>query len=242
MTAGTRQATGSAEVEDAIAKCTRIVTERRYSRHPFVAELDRIQPDRAAFGRWAAQKFHQVYLQNVIFSAIHSNAQEHEDVRQYAMDQLIAEETGLFSGDAAHYVLMRRFAEACGEPESSFDRSAASPEVRGYVDRLVALCRDNPVAIGLLVIHSIESQSGEAAGRLKAWLSANRGFSEPELEWFTVHAEDEDEHAAAGLALVRRHAAEVPGFAAAATAATDAITGAWLRLQDYYLDLLKRSR
>lgn len=241
MTAGTAETTASAGVEEAIAECARIVAERRYSRHPFVAELDRMQPDMAAFGRWGVQKYHQVYLQNVIFSAIHSNAQEHEDVRQYAMDQLIAEETGLFSGDASHYVLMRRFAEACGAPAESFDRSAASPQVREYVDTLVSLCRDNPVAIGLLVIHSIESQSGEAAGRLKTWLAANRGFAEPALEWFTVHAEDEDEHAAAGLALVRRHADEVSEFATVATGAADEITKAWLRLQDHYLDLLTAS-
>jgi pyrroloquinoline-quinone synthase len=225
-------------VDAVIDECASLVRERRYSRHPFVAELDRIRPRRAALGRWGSQKYHQVYLQNVIFSAIHANAREHEDVRQYTMDQLVAEETDRISGDAPHYVLMRRFAEACGEPSSSFASERCTAEVRAYVDELLALCRDQPFPIGLLVIHAIESQSGEAAGRLLAWLRAN-GFSEAELAWFVVHAEDEDDHAEAGLALVRRHAPTVEQFGELAVASTDRITLAWLRLHDHYVRLLE---
>lgn len=236
MTAtGTERAATAAT---AIAGCQQIVAERRSARHPFVAELDRIRPGRADLGRWAVQKYHQVFLQNVIFSNIHANAVEYEDVRQAMMDQLVAEETTITSGSAPHYTLMRRFASACGARQEDFDPGQAAPQVRSYVGTLTDLCRNRHFALAMLVIYCIESQSGESAGKLLAWLRANHDFTDAELEWFSVHAADEDEHASAGLALVERHAHLVPDFAAAATACASAITQAWLQLHDFYLSLL----
>lgn len=227
------------DVGDVLSACQGIVRERRSSRHPFVAQLDELSPSRADLGRWAVQKYHQVYLQNVIFSAIHLGAQEHQDVRKYAMDQLVAEETAIVSGSAPHYGLMRRFAEACGAPPAAFEPAAASPEVRAYVDTLVAACRDESFVYGLLTIWSIESQSGESAGRVLGWLRRNHDFTDAELEWFTVHSEDEDDHAEEGLALIQRYAPGLPDFAERAVAVTERICDAWLRLHDHYRALLE---
>ncbi|MBO0819464.1 MAG: iron-containing redox enzyme family protein [Nocardiopsaceae bacterium] len=231
-------APAGASVPDVIARCQRIVAERRSSAHPFIATLDQVQPSRPDLGRWAAQKYHQVYLQNVIFSNIHANATEFPDVRQAMMDQLVAEETGLTSGSAPHYTLMRRFAEACGADPALLAREGAAPEVRQYTGTLIDLCRTRHFVLALLVIYSIESQSGESAGKLLAWLRGNHDFTDHELEWFSVHAEDEDDHADAGLALIQRHAGLVPDFATAAVDCASIITDAWLRLHDFYLALL----
>lgn len=227
-----------ASVQEAISRCQRIVQLRRYALHPFVSELDRVRPGRAGLGRWAVQKYHQVFLQNVIFSLIHSNAQGDEEVRRYAMDQLVAEETGLVSGDAPHYVLMRRFAQACGAGPADFEAEACSAPVRDYVKRLVDLCRQPDVAIALLVIFAIEAQSAEAAASVGGWLASNTDFSARELAWFTVHAAEEDGHASEGLQLVLRLAPSTPAFARRSVDATDEITTAWLRLQDHYHRLL----
>jgi pyrroloquinoline-quinone synthase len=221
-----------------IAACQQIVAQRRSARHPFVAELDRIRPSRSDLGRWAVQKYHQVFLQNVIFSSIHANAAEFEDVRQAMMDQLVAEETAIASGSAPHYTLMRRFATACGASPAEFAPGRAAPQVRSYVQTLTDLCRNQHFVLAMLVIYCIESQSGESAGKLLAWLRANHDFTDSELEWFSVHAADEDKHAIAGLVPVERHAGLVPDFPAAATACATAITEAWLRLHDFYLSLL----
>lgn len=225
-------------IGDAIAACQRIVAERRSTRHPFVADLDRLRPGRPALGRWAVQKYHQVFLQNVIFSSIHANAADFEDVRQAMMDQLVAEETPVTSGSAPHYTLMQRFATACGAQPGDFAVTNPAPEVRRYVGTLTDLCRNRHFVLGMLVIYCIESQSGESAARLLAWLRANHDFTDGELEWFSVHAEDEDDHAAAGLALVRRHAGLMPDFPTAATSCASEITDGWLRLHDFYLSLL----
>jgi pyrroloquinoline-quinone synthase len=227
-----------AVVAEIIARCQQIVADRRSSAHPFVATLDKVRPTRADLGRWAAQKYHQVYLQNVIFSNIHANAVEFEDIRQAMMDQLIAEETGRTSGSAPHYVLMRRFAQACGAAPALLGSDGAAPDVREYVGTLIDLCRNRHFVLAMLVIYSIESQSGESAGRLLAWLRANHSFTTAELEWFSVHADDEDDHAEAALALIERYAGLVPGFATDAVACVSVITDAWLRLHDFYLALL----
>lgn len=224
-----------ATVADTIARCKKIVTQRRSAAHPFIAELDKRQPGRAELGRWAVQKYHQVYRQNTIFSNIHANAATFEDVRQAMMDQLIAEETGRTSGSAPHYTLMRRFAQACGASPGEFAPESASPQVRSYVGTLTDLCRNRHFVLAMLVIYCIESQSGESAGKLLAWLRANHDFTPAELEWFSVHAEDEDDHADAGLAIIERYAGLVPGFDAEAVACASTITDAWLRLHDFYL-------
>ena len=234
--------TTEVDVDGVLSTCQAIVRERRASRHPFVAQLDELRPARADLGRWAVQKYHQVYLQNVIFSAIHLGAREHEDVRQYAMHQLVAEETDVTSGSAPHYALMRRFAEACGAPAEAFEPSGASTDVRAYVDTLVSACRDEGFVYGLLTIWSIESQSGESAGRVLSWLRANHDFTDAELEWFTVHSEDEDDHAEEGLVLIRRHAPSLPDFAERAPMVTGRICDAWLRLHDHYRALLEPRR
>ncbi len=231
----------AAEVDAVIEQCAAIVRAKRSSAHPFVAELDAVAPDRAGIGRWATAKYHQVNLQNVIFSALHANARDLPDVRHYCVDQLVAEETHHTSGGSPHYAMMRRLAVACGMTDSMLDPVAVrvSPEVRAYVDTLIAACRDDDVAYGLLTIWSIESQSGESAGRVLAWLRANHDFTDDELEWFVVHSEDEDDHAAEGIALVRRLAVDLPDFPTRAPATVEAICDAWLTLHDHYRSLLR---
>jgi pyrroloquinoline-quinone synthase len=229
------------EVEAVIERCAAIVRAKRASAHPFVAELDAVAPDRAGIGRWATAKYHQVNLQNVIFSALHANARDLPEVRHYCVDQLVAEETHHTSGGSPHYAMMRRLAVACGVTDSMLDPVPVrvAPEVRGYVDTLISACRDDDVAYGLLTIWSIESQSGESAGRVLAWLRANHDFTDDELEWFVVHSEDEDDHAAEGIALVRRLALDLPDFPTRAPAVVEAICDAWLVLHDYYRSLLR---
>ena len=111
--------------------------------------------------------------------------------------------------------------------------------MRAYVDTLISACRDDEVAYGLLTIWSIESQSGESAGRVLAWLRANHDFTDDELEWFVVHSEDEDDHAAEGIALVRRLALDLPDFPERAPQVVTRICDAWLVLHDYYRGLLR---
>jgi pyrroloquinoline-quinone synthase len=225
------------DVEDVITRCNLIVQERKYSRHRFVAAVEQTAPGKAALGNWALQKYHQVYLQNAIFSIIHSKT-SYEDVRQFMVEQLVAEETGINCGSDTHYNLMRRFAAACGVTDRQFIPATASQAVRNYVDVLLGIMRDEHFVIGLLTIYAIESQSGESVGKLVAALRKTHDFSDAELEWFTVHSGADDDHAEEGVRLVRKYAADVPDFPVRAVAAVEKICDAWLTLHDHYASLL----
>lgn len=225
-------------LEETLRCCREICQRHRAARHPFVATLDATRPDRARLGAWAAEKYQQVFLQNAMFTAIHANAWDCEPVRQFMVEQIVAEETAITSGSASHYDLMRRFAEACGATAGAFERGAASQPVLAWVRTAIGICRTRHFAVAMLALHAIESQAGEAVARVLKWLRENHTFTETELEWFSVHAEAEDDHAAVGLALVRRYAQEVPDFHREATGAVAEICAAWSALHDHYLGLL----
>lgn len=221
---------------ETIGRCQQLIRDKRNARHPFFAERSGPLP-LAGLRAWAIQKYHQVYLQNPIFGVLHGKTQ-FENVRQWMVEQLIAEETALTCGSASHYNLMRRFAEACGAPPDSFAPGAAHPEVTAYVNRLLTTMRDESFVLGLLAIYSIEAQSGESVGALLRWLRHNYQFTEAELEWFAVHASDDDDHAEAGLDLVLEYAHLVDDFPVAAPRVVGTICDAWLTLHDHYRRLL----
>lgn len=223
-------------VHDTIGQCQALIRDKRNARHPFFTKLDRPVPKRS-LAAWAEQKYHQVYLQNPIFGTIHGKTQ-FEDVRQWMVTQLIAEETSLTCGSDSHYNLMRRFAEACGAPAAGFAPEAAHPEVRAYVDVLLSTMRDESFAVGLLAIYAIEAQSGESVGKLLGWLRQEYDFTDRDLEWFAVHASDDDDHAGTGLGLVRKYAHLAGDFAVAAPRAVACVCDAWLVLHDHYRGLL----
>jgi|GEM_PF-833975 len=224
------------DVERTIAQCRDIIFERRNGRHAFVSGLSKsCPPERLA--RWAVQKYHQVYRQNAVFSNIHANSFA-PDVRRWMVDQLIAEETPLESGSASHFDLMRRFALRCGAREDDFMEDGMGAPVRQHVDLLLATTRREHFAIGLLAIYAIEAQSAESVGKLLAVLRNAYDFSDHDLEWFTVHCAEEDDHADIGVNLVHKYAGEVADFDARAPRVVSEICDSWLRLHDYYYSII----
>jgi pyrroloquinoline-quinone synthase len=228
--------TATSRAHETIRTCQDLIRHKRNARHPFFQDLSRPLPT-PQLRAWAEQKYHQVYLQNPIFGTLHGKTQ-FEDVRAWMVEQLIAEETALTCGSDSHYNLMRRFAEACGAPAASFAPEAAHPEVRAYVDRLLSTMRDESFVLGLLAIYAIEAQSGESVGKLLGWLRQHYRFAERELEWFAVHAADDDDHASTGLGLVLKYAHLVDDFPVAAPRVVGAICDAWLTLHDHYRRLV----
>lgn len=225
-------------LDQTLDACHAITQRHRSARHPFVATLDATRPDRARLGAWAAEKYHQVFLQNGMFSAIHANAWDCEPIRQFMVEQLLAEETATISGSASHYDLMRRFAEACGVPPEAFARGRDTEPVRRWVRTALRICRERHPVVALLALHAVESQAGEAVARVLGWLRTHHTFTAHELEWFTVHSEQEDDHAEVGMSLVRQFAHEVPDLHAEAVSAVEEICAAWRELHDHYLGLL----
>ena len=226
------------DIQGTLRECEAIIGKKRYSRHPFITDLQQNPPSIECLGAWAVQKYHQVYQQNRIFSAIHTQS-PHEDVRQFMMEQLIAEETGLTCGRDSHYNLMRRFAEACGSHVAQFARESMSTPVRQYTEQLVSICQQQHFVIGMLTIYAIESQSSESVENFLSWLRNAYSFSDDQLEWFTIHSEEDDKHADKGLDLVLKYGDSVADFETLAPKFVARICDEWLQLHDYYLSLLQ---
>ena len=220
-----------------MANCRKIIDTKKYSRHRFVVDLNMLKPSKERLGRWALQKYHQVYRQNLIFSIIHAKTQL-EDVRQFMMEQLVAEETPINCGSDSHYNLMRRFAEACGVSASEFREETVSRKVAEYVEVLLSIIRREHFVVALMAIYAIESQSGESVGRLLAALRRNYDFTESQVEWFTVHSDADDDHAAEGVRLVRKYAHLCPDYEQRASVVVAEICDAWLTLHDAYAAIL----
>lgn len=228
----------SMALEAVLSRCTAIIEAKKYSRHRFVMDLGNDTPVKERLGLWAVQKYHQVYRQNLIFSVIHSKTQ-FEDVRQFMVEQLVAEETAINCGTDSHYNLMRRFALACGVSAEGFEESSASNEVVEYVNTLLAIVRREHFVVALLAIFAIESQSGESVGRMLSTLRSRYDFTEAQLEWFAVHSDADDDHADEGVHLVRKYAHLCPDYAQRAPEVVAEICDAWLLLHDAYAKLLR---
>lgn len=195
-------------------------------------------PDIQKWREWAVQKYHQVYRQNIVFSIVHAKSGINEDVRQWMVQQLIAEETSLTSGSAPHYTLMKRFALACGAQSNEFEPQNAAKEVLNYVDQLRGICWQEHFVYGLLAIYSVEAQSGVRAATLLNLLQSMNRFNNTQLEWFTVHATEEDHHAHGERSLIIKYGAQLEDFKVKATQITEYACQLWSSLQQYYLQIL----
>jgi pyrroloquinoline-quinone synthase len=222
-------------VPETLDRLDAIIDESAYVKHSFVSSLVSGEISREKLRAWAIQKFHQTYQQNRGFSAVHANS-PYEDVRQYEMGQLIAEETGLADGTDSHYNLMRRFAMALGA-DDDLDGVGPSREVEDFVDYLVDVCKSRHFVYGLLAFYINERQTPAAVERMRTYLLSDMGLSESDVEWFTVHGDVDGEHAARARRLIEKYAGEVPDFDSEAEKVVRNGCDQWLRLQDHYYSI-----
>ncbi|MQY03726.1 TenA family transcriptional regulator [Actinomadura macrotermitis] len=218
---------------DLIAKLDELIDEQAYVRHSFTETLVSGGVSRERLKDWAIQKYHQTFLQNVGFSAIHARAMHHEDVRQWEMEQLIAEETAIRDGSDSHYNLMKRFAVAMGAGED-LDGVPPAPEVMEFIDYLTGTCLNEHFVYGLLAFYVNERQTPAAVQRMYDHLTTEMGVSKHDAEWFLVHGEVDVYHAREARELIVKYAGEAPGFETRAEELVRASCAQWVKLQDFY--------
>ena len=214
------------------------VFEYRHVNRSFVRDVLLGKSNRESLQRWAVQKYHQVYEQNRTFSAIHSNS-PYEDVRQFMVEQLIAEETALEAGSASHYELMKRFAISMGATPDEIRVSKPSEAVQRFLSFMMEMCRQPSFLDGMLPIYINESQAQESAGRLYVYLRDHYRLGDWELEWFVVHSEVDKDHSKRARDLMLKYSAYDQGFAERAMAIAKRACNEWLLLHDFYGSLLE---
>jgi pyrroloquinoline-quinone synthase len=187
--------------------------------------------------KWAIQKYHQTYLQNIVFSAIHSNT-KNETIRQAMMDQLIAEETSIKDGSDTHYNLMKRFAIACGATEDEIIKSQASDSVKIFIDYLMNRCKCSNPILGMLSIYINEKQVPTSAISSKSIIQEKFCISDSDMEWFDLHGTLDIKHAQDGRALIEKYQSECPEFDSMAMPVVKQGVVQWNMLHDHYCQIV----
>ena len=213
------------------------VAANRHTDRSFVRAVLDGKASAAGLRRWSIQKYLQVYDQNRNFSAIHSYAAQ-EDVRQFMMEQLIAEETAITSGSAPHYELMARFALAMGATRDDLASAKPAPAVRRFVDFLMRTARTGLFLDGLLPIYCNESQTYGAADHLYRYLKDQYALGERELEWFAEHGTADKGHANRGREILAKYLPHYPEFGRRALDLAKESVVEWLALHEYYYSVL----
>jgi pyrroloquinoline-quinone synthase len=213
-----------------------IIDESAYVKHSFTETLVSGKVSKERLRDWAIQKYHQTYQQNCGFSAIHA-VSPYEDVRQWQMEQLIAEETDIRDGTDAHYNLMKRFAVALGA-SADLDGVGPSPQVQQFVDYLLDVCRNEHFVYGMLAFYVNERQTPAAVQRMYEYLTSQMGTSKHDAEWFLIHGEVDVYHAEGARKLISKYAGEAPGFAERAETVVRNGCAEWRALQDHYYSLV----
>ncbi|WP_339804655.1 iron-containing redox enzyme family protein [uncultured Marinobacter sp.] len=215
----------------------KFIDENRYVRHQSVQNIVNKVASRSALRNWSTQKYHQTYLQNVAFSAIHSNARDYPDIRIFQVDQLVGEETDICDGTDSHFNLMKRFAIACGAKEHEVDNTPVAEPVRRFTDYLVSCCKERHPVLAMLAIYCNERQTPASASQMAGALKGEYGFNDSELEWFYLHGELDVDHSDQARNLIMRHADDVTDFERSAWEVVRLAIVEWNNLQDYYASI-----
>lgn len=224
----------SPDASSVMDELDKYIDENRYSKHSFVTTLESGDYTEAGLRAWAVQKYFQTREQNTVYAAVHFNARPYTDIRTYEVGQLIDEETDQGEGSEPHYALIKRLSDKLGATEEDYQDSNIGHGVTRFVEYLLALAhREHPV-IGMMGSYINENQTPVAARKMYDALKRNHGFDDHVLEWFTVHAEADIEHAGAARALIIKHAVDVPDFPDRARLTVERGITEWRALQDFY--------
>ena len=174
--------------------------------HPIFAELlNEDRPDLDLLRKIALQgyqltRYFLQYIENLFF---------HCPLPKFKRALLInayEEETGRLSGTDNHVVLMQNFIRALGVTDAQRDAVVALPATRELIDyRLAAVHDPARYHIGAAAVmiasegQNLETTAGEARHQL---LGKAYGLTEADLQFFSVHQEEDVGHVEQGLNLV----------------------------------------
>ncbi len=161
---------------------------------------------------WSIQKYHQTYRQNCMFSALHANAVEYEDIRQHAITQLIAEETLIADGSDSHYNLIKRFSKTLGATEEQIKNTKPSEEIMRYINYILPLCKNMHPVYGLLAIYTVECQTVKEVEQVYNQIKDRFDFNNYAFEWFLIHGRSKQDHAVEGRKLILKHISDQSDF------------------------------
>jgi pyrroloquinoline-quinone synthase len=193
-----------------------IIAERSLLTHPFYQAWNAGELSLADLRGYAAQYFHFEAAFPTFLSAVHSRC-ESAAVRQALLDNLWDEE----HGPDNHVALWLRFCEGLGLSEAEVRATRPLPETIDLVEGFRAAC-GRGTGEGIATIYAYESQAPEVARQKIAGLKRFYDIEDARtLSFFALHADLDEEHAAAERAALVSVAAEREAVESATREATE---------------------
>lgn len=172
--------------------------------HPFYQAWSRGELSRAALSDYAAQYYHHVAAFPTYLSAVHAQTTD-PLVRRQILSNLIDEE----AGDPNHPELWLRFAESLGLDAASVQGGEMWPATKSLIERFRVCCSERGTTAGLAALYAYESQIPAVSEKKIDGLKQFYGFKDPaDYQYFSVHIEADQEHAAVERQQLERIASE----------------------------------
>lgn len=161
--------------------------------------------EREHFARWAENHYHYVGPFADYLGYMYANAPESAtDAKDFLLQNMYEEEIA----DVRHTDLLIRFAEACGSTrERVEDPRNMNPVTRGLQGWCYAMAmRANWVVASAALLVGLESQVPAIYRRQLPPLLEKYGFTEDEVEFFSMHISADEVHGERGYEIVLNHA------------------------------------
>lgn len=188
---------------DFIAELTATIKMHSF-RDPLVEGLLLGELSREGVKLWFMQAAFVVRDFTRIISAIHSNC-PYEDGR-LLMAENLWEEHGEGLPEREHYTLVKRLIKALGAADEEMESARPLPETTAYVEHCFTVARERSfleaiTSIGFGIEYFMPKFFGIAARSLRE----NYGLTEYDVEYLTVHIEEDADHANRAIALIRKY-------------------------------------
>lgn len=154
---------------------------------------------------WSLQASLVVREFTCFVSAIHSNCPNRDG--QQLLAENLWEEHGRGRPDRDHYVLVRKLARSLGATDSDLDNVKPLPETARYIEHCFNVTRnatfvESMTALGI----GVESFMPAFFGALAASLCSQHQLSPDDVEYLSVHVNEDETHSRRALELIEAYA------------------------------------
>ncbi|HEX9712911.1 MAG TPA: iron-containing redox enzyme family protein [Actinomycetota bacterium] len=189
--------------ERVVKELEAVMNEEWFEDRPFIRDFADGKIPKEKLARFAESYCFQVDNFKRCVAAVYAAA-EPRDVRELMLENL-EEEHGEGDPSRDHTQLVAKFGRALGADLPDPFNVEPIPESREWVERILRVCRDEHFVVGLAAL----SYGIEARTRTMAFLGEiyrdRYGLSEDDLEFFFMHVETDEDHAARAIEMIRKY-------------------------------------
>jgi pyrroloquinoline-quinone synthase len=181
-----------------------IMEEATY-RDPMFNAIRTGRMNREGIKRWALQAMLVVRQFTRFISAIHANCPYRE--AQALLAENLWEEHGRGDEERDHFSLAKRLAKSLGATDEEINRAEPLPETTDYINYCLKVTHDGSFVEGMTAIGlGMEYQIPTFFGVLADSLCNSYGLTRDDVEFLSVHVEEDEDHARRSLEMIEKYA------------------------------------